>query len=75
MPMAADAIFGRLDLDPLEGATRSVRYESDNASQRAGRASGRCRTGGGLLGGKDPAGRFQISSPLAAVAALKLPPP
>src|SRR5262245_25429101 len=31
---------------------------SRHRSRRADRAPGRCRAGGGLLGGKDPTGRF-----------------
>src|SRR5262249_35296594 len=47
------------------------RHEKGGTSpRRVDRAPRRCRAGGGLLGGKDPAGRFLASSPLVAVAAL-----
>src|SRR5262245_19149025 len=45
-----------------------LRYNAGTSPRRADRAPGRCRAGGGLLGGKDPAGRFLLSSPLAAAA-------
>ena len=35
-----------------------LRYSGAASSRRADRAPGRCRAGGGLLGGKDPTGRF-----------------
>jgi hypothetical protein len=37
-----------------------LRYNEKPSTRRADRAPERCRAGGGLLGGKDPAGRFAL---------------
>src|SRR5262249_58348122 len=43
-------------------AGRSAREWRRQRRRRADRAPGRCRAGGGLLGGKDPAGRLRFGS-------------
>src|SRR5580658_2768529 len=37
-----------------------LRYNEKSSSRRADRSPGWCRAGGGLLRGKDPAGRFAL---------------